>query len=194
MTRSIAVLLCLLTPAIAAAHLRQAAFATASAPKGSGAQAQNPVSDAVREGWNGAKRNLSRAADAMPEAKFGFKPVDTVRTFGQIVAHVAGANYIFCAAARGEKAPYAEDHFEKTATTKAAITKALGDSISYCDAAYTALDDRKAGEMIAAPFGSGKSARASALMGNTGHLQEHYGNLVTYLRINGIVPPSSAGQ
>ena len=160
----------------------------------SAAVAQNPVSDAIREGWDAAKRNLTRATEAMPEAKFNFKPVDTVRTYGQIVSHVAGANYIFCAAARGEKAPYTEDHFEKTATTKAAISKALADSIAYCDAAYKSLDDRRAAEMVAAPFGSGKSARASALMGNTGHLQEHYGNLVTYLRINGIVPPSSSGQ
>lgn len=160
----------------------------------SAALAQNPISDAIRDGWDGAKRNLTRAAEAMPDARFNFKPVDTVRTFGQIVAHVAGANYIFCAAARGEKAPYSEDHFEKTATTKAAIAKALADSIAYCDAAYQSLDDRRAAEMVAAAFGSGKSARASALMGNTGHLQEHYGNLVTYLRINGIVPPSSSGQ
>lgn len=158
------------------------------------AVAQNAVSDAIREGWDSAKRNLTRATEAMPDARFDFKPVDTVRTYGQIVAHVAGANYIFCAAARGEKAPYAEDHFEKTATTKAAIAKALADSIAYCDAAYKSLDDRRAAEMVAAPFGSGKSVRASALMGNTGHLQEHYGNLVTYLRINGIVPPSSSGQ
>ena len=160
----------------------------------SAALAQNPISDAIRDGWNGAKRNLTRATEAMPDARFNFKPVDTVRTYGQIVAHVAGANYIFCAAARGDKAPFAEDHFEKTATTKAAIAKALADSIAYCDAAYTSLDDRRAAEMVAAPFGSGKAARASALIGNTGHLQEHYGNLVTYLRINGIVPPSSSGQ
>ena len=158
------------------------------------ALAQNPISDAIRDGWDGAKRNLTRATEAMPEARFNFKPVEPVRTYGQIVAHVAGANYIFCAAARGEKAPYAEDHFEKTATTKAAIAKALADSIAYCDVAYKSLNDRGAAEMVAAPFGSGKAARASALIGNTGHLQEHYGNLVTYLRINGIVPPSSSGQ
>ena len=160
----------------------------------SAALAQNPISDAIRDGWTGAKRNLTRATEAMPDARFNFKPVDTVRTYGQIVAHVAGANYIFCAAARGDKAPFAEDHFEKTATTKAAIAKALAESIAYCDAAYTSLDDRRAAEIVAAPFGSGKAARASALIGNTGHLQEHYGNLVTYLRINGIVPPSSSGQ
>lgn len=160
----------------------------------SSAFAQNPISDAIRDGWDGASRNITRATQAMPDAKFNFKPVDTVRTYAQIVAHVAGANYIFCAAARGEKSPYAEDHFEKSATTKAAVAKALADSIAYCDAAYKALDDRRAAEMVAAAFGNGKSARAAALIGNTGHVQEHYGNLVTYLRINGIVPPSSSGQ
>jgi hypothetical protein len=150
----------------------------------------NPISQAIRDGWNGAKRNFSGAASAMPEAKYGFKPVDSVRTFGQIVAHVAGANYIFCAAARAEKSPHTEDAFEKSATTRAAIIKELDDSIKYCDAAYAA-DDGKLAEMIDAPFGGGKSPRAAALMGNTGHVQEHYGNLVTYLRINGLVPPSS---
>jgi hypothetical protein len=77
----------------------------------------DPISQAIRDGWNGAKRNLSGAASTMPEAKYGFTPVDSVRTFGQIVAHVAGANYIFCAAARVEKSPHAEDAFEKSATT-----------------------------------------------------------------------------
>ena len=156
-----------------------------------GAQTANPISQSIRDEWNGAKGNVQRSATAMPEAKFGFKPVDSVRTFGQILAHVAGANYIFCSAARGEKSPFAEDAFEKTATTRAAIVKALEDSIKYCDTAYAALDDRKAAETIDGAFGSGKTARAAALMGNTGHVQEHYGNLVTYMRINGVVPPSS---
>jgi hypothetical protein len=79
----------------------------------------------------------------------------------------------------------------ETAKTRDAIVKALEDSFKYCDTAY-AVDDMKLTEMIAAPFGGGQSPRAQALMGNTGHVQEHYGNLVTYLRINGLVPPSSA--
>jgi uncharacterized damage-inducible protein DinB len=165
--------------------------ATLTSAQGPGA---NPVSDAVREGWAGAKNNVTRAARAMPEDKFSFRPVASVRTFGEIVAHIAGANYIFCSTVRGEKAPFAEDHFEKSVTTKAEVLKALDAANAYCDAAYTSLSDRTAGEMIAAPFGSGKSSRVAALIGNTGHLQEHYGNLVTYLRINGVVPPSSTGQ
>ena len=160
---------------------------SAQAPAGG-----SPVSDAIREGWNGAKQNITASAKVMPEAKFAFKPVDSVRTFGQILAHLAGANYVFCAAAKGERSPFTEDAFEKTAMTGAAIVKAVEASIAYCDAAYTALTDRAAGEMAAAPFGSGKTSRAAVLMNNTGHNQEHYGNLVTYLRINGIVPPSSA--
>jgi uncharacterized damage-inducible protein DinB len=154
----------------------------------------NPISSGVRTAWEGGKRNLTRSAELMPEADYGFRPVATVRTFGQILAHVAGANYVFCAAAKGEKSPHEESAFEKTATTRAQIIKALADSVAYCDAAYAALDDKRAAESIDMPFGMGKGARVLPLMMNSGHVQEHYGNLVTYFRIKGMVPPSSQGQ
>ncbi len=157
----------------------------------SAAQTGDAVSQAIKQAWAGARRNISESADQMPEDGYAFRPVDTVRTFGQILAHLAGANYVFCAAAKGEKSPYAEDHFEKTATTRAAIRKALADSLAYCDQAYDSLTDAKAAELVAMPFGMGKSPRAAALLGNTGHLQEHYGNLVTCFRLKGMVPPSS---
>lgn len=176
-------------PTLKTAQLSLAALALATAA--SGQPAPNAVSGAIKQVWDGAKRNISQSAEVMPEANYAFKPVDTVRTFGQILAHIAGANYVFCSAVKGEKSPFAEDHFEKAATTKAAIDKALADSIAYCDAAYTALTDATAAEQINAPFGSAKVARAKALIDNAGHLQEHYGNLVTYFRIKGIVPPSS---
>jgi uncharacterized damage-inducible protein DinB len=150
------------------------------------------ISQGLREQWEGAKRNFRESANVMPEAKYGFKPVDGVRTFGAILAHVAGANYEFCAAAKGEKSPHAEDEFEKSAKTRAEIVKALDASLAYCDEVYKSMDDRKAAEMGAGAFGGSRSSRASILMANTGHVQEHYGNLVTYLRINGLVPPSSA--
>ena len=108
------------------------------------AAAANPISAGVRRAWEGAKRNLTQSAELMPEKDYAFRPVDTVRTFGQILAHVAGANYVFCSAAKGEKSPHAEAEFEKTATTRAQIVKALSDSIAYCDAAYAALDDKRA--------------------------------------------------
>jgi uncharacterized damage-inducible protein DinB len=151
----------------------------------------DPVSQAIRQAWQGAKRDIQESAVQMADADYGFKPVDQVRTFGQILAHLAGANYVFCSAARGEPSPFSEDHFEKTATTKASIVKALNESLAYCDAAYERLTDRRAGEMVTMPFGMPQSPRAAALLGNTGHNQEHYGNLVTYFRIKGLVPPSS---
>ena len=154
----------------------------------------NPITQALRDAWTGAKTNFRRSADVMPEAKYGFKPVDSVRSFGAILAHVAGASYEFCAAAKGEKPPHAEDEFEKSATTKASIVKALDGAIAYCDQVYNTLDDAKAAQMVAGAFGGPLGARAANLIGNTNHFNEHYGNLVTYLRINGLVPPSSAPQ
>lgn len=151
----------------------------------------NPIGSALRAAWDGAKRNVVQSAEVMAESDYAFRPVDSVRTFGQILAHVAGANYVFCSAAKGEKPPFAEEAFEKTATTRPQIIKALNDSVAYCDSAYAALDDKRAGETVELPFGMGKGARALPLMLNTGHVQEHYGNLVTYFRIKGIVPPSS---
>jgi uncharacterized damage-inducible protein DinB len=156
------------------------------------AASTNPITQALRDAWTGAKTNFRRSADVMPEAKYGFKPVDSVRSYGAILAHVAGAAYEFCSAAKGEKSPHAEDEFEKAAKTKADIVKALDASIAYCDEVYKTLDDAKAGQMVAGAFGGGQGARAANLIGNTNHFNEHYGNLVTYLRINGLVPPSSA--
>lgn len=174
------------TVAVASAGL----FAQGASRAGMG----NPISQAVRQHWASVKRNLVESGGLMPEAKYGFKPVEGVRTFGQIVAHAAGASYAFCAASKGEKSPFAEDHFEKTALTKAAIVTALDDAMAYCDGQYTALDDKSAAELVTMPFGMGKAARLGALTMNTEHLNEHYGNLVTYFRINGMIPPSSSRQ
>lgn len=161
-----------------------------SAPALLAAQGAQPVTQSLRASWDGAKKNIVASADVMAEADYGFRPVDSVRTFGQILGHLAGANYVICSAAKGEKTPHAENAFEKL-PTKAAIVKALGESIAYCDGAMAGLDDRKLGETIEMPFGMGKAARTSAIVLNISHANEHYGNLVTYFRIKGIVPPSS---
>ena len=79
------------------------------------AAAQNPISDSIRSQWNGVKRNIKESAEQMPEANYSFKPTPEVRSFGEILAHVAGASYLFCAAAKGEKSPFGEEDFEKTA-------------------------------------------------------------------------------
>jgi uncharacterized damage-inducible protein DinB len=164
--------------------------AWAQTPAASG----NAAADAIRSEWSTVSSYMKQSAELMDEANYSFKPVDSVRTFGAILAHVAGANYVYCAAAKGEKAPHGEGEFEKGATTKAAIVKALNDSITYCDSAYKAATDASLGQMGAAAFGSRKLPIAEALVGNIGHNNEHYGNLVTYFRIKGIVPPSSRRQ
>ena len=158
------------------------------------ATTQNPVSDAIRSDWKSVEQYIRDSADIMAAPDYAFRPVESVRTFGQILAHVAGANYVFCSAARGEKSPHAEDEFEKSLTAKADIVKALNESLAYCDTAFKTATDASLGEMVNPPFGSAKVARASTLVGNVGHLNEHYGNLVTYFRIKGIVPPSSRRQ
>ena len=164
------------------------ALALAQSKPAAGAQ---PVSDAIRASWNSAKKNIADSAQVVPENLFGYSPVPkTVRTFGQIIAHVAGANYEFCAAAKGEKSPHAEAAFESLAM-KAGILKAWNESVAYCDAVFAALTDKSAADPITMPFGMGKNVRTAALLGNIGHLNEHYGNLVTYMRMNNIVPPSS---
>ena len=168
-----------------------AALAIGAASAVALAQAGNPISDGLRSQWDGAKRNLQQSSEIMPEGSYDYRPVDGVRNFGEILAHTAGANYVFCAAAKGEKPPFAEDHFEKTAKTRAAIMKATADSIAYCDGAFTSLTDASAAQMVAQPVGTGQTARAAVLVSEIGHVNEHYGNLVTYFRINGIVPPSS---
>ena len=158
------------------------------------AQTPGPLITEAKQAYSNIKNNLLKMAEKMPEENYSFKPTPDVRSFGEILAHVAGASYVFCAAAKGEKSPFDEEHFEKNAKTREAIIKATGDAIAYCDGAFTALTDATAGQMVAAPFGSNQIPRTAALVGQIGHDNEHYGNLVTYFRLKGLVPPSSKRQ
>lgn len=143
----------------------------------------------AQNAWAGAKRDIVESAQQMPEANYAFKPVDTVRTFGQILAHVADSNYFYCARSKGEAPPVADGTLEKTATTKAAIVKALGESVAYCDAVYGSLTAATAAAMVKA--GNNEIPRVQPLFSNVSHNVEHYGNLVTYFRMKNVVPPST---
>ena len=156
--------------------------------------AQPPTAAAIvvriaQNAWAGAKRNIVESADQMPEADYSFKPVDTVRTFGQVLAHVADSNYFYCARSKGEAPPVPDGTLEKTATTKAAIVKALGESVAYCDAVYASLTAASVADMVKA--GDNQIPRVQPLFSNVSHNVEHYGNLVTYFRIKKMVPPST---
>jgi uncharacterized damage-inducible protein DinB len=149
------------------------------------ALAQSSGSTDARDLWHQYSGFVARSAADMPAEKFGYKPVSTVRSFGELVGHVAGAQAMFCAMALGEKPP-AEDAVK--ATTKAELVAALTDSNTRCERAY-AQSDAELGGMVDA-FGQQRSRRF-VLMLNAIHDGEHYGNLVTYLRMNDMVPPSS---
>ena len=123
----------------------------------------NPLSSAIKMQYGMGKGVIIRAAEKMPEGDYAFKPTDQVRSFGQVVGHVADAQYMFCSAVAGEKSP-ATGSVEKTKTAKAA-------------------------EMV--KFFGRDSVSLGVLSFNNMHNYEHYGNIVTYLRLKNIVPPSS---
>jgi len=160
----------------------------------SGAWAQtgagNPILESSKVFYANARQDILRSAEKLPEDKFAFRPTDSVRTVGQLFAHVADGQYEFCGGAAGK---HDEKNVEQTAKTKADIVAALKTAFAYCDAVYAGLSDAKAVEMIPA-FGGAKITRLSMLDFNVAHTMEHYGNLVTYMRIQGIVPPSSESQ
>lgn len=137
--------------------------------------------------WQQMTNYVTTAAEQMPEKDYAFRPTHDVRTFGQLIGHVAGAQALICAAALGEKGG-GEDDIEKSVTTKAGLIAALKASTQYCQRAYAQTDAASAG--ATALFGS-PAIRLNTLVLNATHNAEHYGNIVTYLRIRGMVPPSS---
>jgi uncharacterized damage-inducible protein DinB len=148
---------------------------------------ENPVSTWNKIAYARVKGILARSAEKMPEENYSFKPVDTVRSYGQIVGHLADAQYLFCSVALGEKNTGLD--IEHTKTSKADLIAALNTAFAYCDKAYDAMTDASAVEVIKL-FGN-DAPRLSALIVNNMHNMEHYGNLVTYMRMKNIVPPSS---
>lgn len=151
------------------------------------ASAQNPLADDSRFVWGNVSNYIVRAAEKMPAEKYSFKPTDSVMTFAELVGHLADSNYMFCATASGERPP--ASNVRKEMSTKEQIVPALKESVAYCNKVYSALTDASALEKVKM-FG-GERTRAGVLAFHSGHAYEHYGNLVTYLRINGLVPPSS---
>jgi len=150
----------------------------------------NPLSAFTKRVYGFQKGILLRSAEKMPEENYTFKPVDTVRTYGQIIGHVADAQYLFCSTASGEKNP--DLKIEKTKTSKADLVAALKDSFACCDKVYDSMTDAS-GSQIVRVFGT-DTPKLGALNFNNIHNMEHYGNLTTYMRIKGIVPPTSEQQ
>ena len=140
------------------------------------------------------RRDLAEAAESMPADEYGFRPTPQVRTFGQIIGHVADANFFFCSQVVGAKSLVTADYAQ--ITDKATLVKALNDSLAYCDRVYASTTDANFIQPVQIANDSGKGStktlRGALLMYNVAHNNEHYGNLAVYMRLKGHVPPSTA--
>jgi uncharacterized damage-inducible protein DinB len=130
------------------------------------------VATELRNGFNEVNEWVTKAADMVPADKYNYRPVDSVRTFGQIIAHVTDSYNFFCARGVGNKVEYS-DAVEKGGTDKETLLPKLKEAVGRCNAAYT----------------SGTQLRP--LLSNVEHTNLHYGNIITYMRMLGMKPPSS---
>jgi uncharacterized damage-inducible protein DinB len=152
------------------------------------AQSANPHFAEGKQTYDVVKNNLIQMAEAMPEDNYSFKPTPDIRTFAQMVAHVADAQARLCSAASGQ--PKSLDAASKT--TKADLVAALKESSAMCDAAWDALTEANAHETI--KLGPAERSRIGTLEYNSVHSNEEYGYTAVYLRLKGIVPPSTANR
>ena len=159
--------------------------------------AKTTVSQVMDRGVTGVEKEFVPAAEAMPEDKFAFAPTSGefkgVRTFAQQVKHVAAVNYLVAASILGEKPPIdlGDENGPPTVKTKADAVKFLNDSFAYVHKAVASLTEANMLEPIKSPFGEGKTTRLAMATLIVGHCFDHYGQMVEYLRMNGIVPPAS---
>lgn len=146
------------------------------------------LSTGLQRAYDGIKRNLTEMSQSMADGDYAFAPTAGVRTFGQLMGHAANAQFGSCAAARGIANPNQGNDNEKKAT-KAEFVKALADSFAVCDEAFKMLTDANATEMV--KQGQNSVARAVVLANVVAHSNEVYGNAIPYMRLKGLVPPST---
>jgi uncharacterized damage-inducible protein DinB len=157
------------------------AVATPAAAQNQSVNSVKPLYDTVK-GW------IIASAEMVPEADYSFQPTPEVRNFGQLVGHVANASYMFCSGALGSQSPSQQNAEELT--SKAQLVEAVKAAFAYCDEAY-AMTDSKAMESV--DFFNQTNTRLWVLNFNVAHDFEHYVNIVTYMRMKGLVPPSTGG-
>jgi len=155
------------------------------------------VSGILDRGLGNMEREFVPAAEAMPDDKFDFAPTNGefkgVRTFALQVRHVAAANYQIAAAMLGEKPPagWEADNGPEAIKSKAEIVKYLKDSIAYARKAFATVSEKNLTGQVQSPLGPGKATRLGLANSLVSHAFDHYGQMVEYLRMNGIIPPAS---
>jgi uncharacterized damage-inducible protein DinB len=163
------------------------ALAQQATPSPAGTASENPFSGFTKGAYGHVQTLLLHSAEKMPEENYSFKPTDSVRSYGQIIGHLADAQYLFCSIALGEKNPAPK--IEQTKTSKADLISALKEGIAYCNKAYDGMTDATGAQTV--PLFGAPTPKLGVLTVNNMHNMEHYGNLVTYMRMKNIVPPSS---
>ena len=159
----------------------------ALAAQQSSAPPANPTSQAARQMGSRFGGLLTKASEQVPADKLGYKPTDAQRTFGEIWAHLAGANYGICGAISGTKPPAQEKRDGTEA--KETLVAELKASFDYCDQVLAKTDDSKLGEQV--DMGFMKGTRAFALFIYVEDLADHYSQVANYMRLNGMLPPSA---
>jgi uncharacterized damage-inducible protein DinB len=149
------------------------------------------LSGNMLRGYAGLQRNLLEAAEMMPDEHYTFKPTPQTRPFGQLVAHIALSQFAGCAALKGETNPRASDK-EETTRSKADLVALLKASTAYCDPALNALTDEAMVQLIA--IGPNQAAKGLILASTNAHGNEMYGTMAVYLRLKGLVPPTTARE
>lgn len=159
-------------------------------------QSADPLTGGARINYSIIKDYVTRAAAKMPEEHYGFAPASDARSFAAIIGHIADANYRLCSIVAGQSPPM-ETEVEKTMTRRFELRRVLDLSFAFCDKQYTAMTDSAGATLVTFEAGDeGQRApvrlpKLGVLAFQTQHAFEHYGNLVTYLWMKGIVPPSS---
>ena len=150
--------------------------------------AQNRLMQSMKGLFDVTKTNIMATAEMLNDEMYSFRPTAEVRSTSELLAHIANSQFSFCASASGEGNPNNED-FEQTRTRKAEIIDALEAGFAYCERILANTTDARAAQVVEG-FGAVDTV-GGILAFNSAHNYEHYGNLVTYMRLNGIVPPSS---
>lgn len=149
--------------------------------------AANPLSVAVKSSYDNIKRNLMEAAEKVPEEDYSFRPTPDIRTFAEVLNHIAGSQMHTCSALLGSAMTYSAPGENASKATVAAALKA---SFDECDRAYESMTDAAATQMVKSYRGD--VPKLAALMMNVNHDTDEYGVLTVYMRLKGIVPPSTA--
>jgi len=167
------------------------AITTFAQPPGGGQGQKIGLATSLQRGYNAFKTNFTQAAAKMPDADYNFKPGATpeARTYTQVIAHIAQAQFGQCSGMKGVPNPMQGKQLEQDLKTKAEVTKALADSFALCDDLFAQVTDANATEMVKA--GMNEVTRAAALYGVIVHGNEMYGTAAVYLRSKNLVPPST---